>query len=87
MSALTCPNDHPAVIRNDPKGMGHIAQCDTCGWAAPFVVARERAVYEPDPDHELGHNDDPHRKQLPPAHDQDEEGTAAPAARRRADRS
>lgn len=83
---LTCPNDHGAVIRNDPKSHGMIAQCDVCGWSAPFAVAREAGRYEPDHDREIGHNDDAQRRQLPPAGDQDEQGTASTASRRRADR-
>lgn len=86
MSTLTCPNDHPAVVRNDPKSTGMIAQCDICGWSAPFAVARERARYEADDEREIGHNTDAARRQLPPAQDQDEEGTPTPA-RRRAERS
>lgn len=72
---LTCPNGHAAVIREDPKSDGRLGQCDTCGWSAPFIVARETADYQPDAERELGHNDDARTKQLPP-----------PAARRRADR-
>lgn len=58
-----------------------IAQCDVCGWSAPFAVARERARYEADEDREIGHNDDAERKQLPA-----EAGQGASGTRRRADR-
>jgi predicted RNA-binding Zn-ribbon protein involved in translation (DUF1610 family) len=53
MANLTCPNGHNAVIRNDPKTTGFMAQCDTCGWTARKVVARETAVFEDDHGHEL----------------------------------
>lgn len=41
MARLDCPNGHAAVIRQDPNTRGYMAQCDVCGWTAPFVVARD----------------------------------------------
>lgn len=83
---LDCPNGHPAVVRNDPKSTGHVAMCDVCGWSAPFAVARDAGRWEPDHEREIGHNDDPQRRQLPPGQDEEEEAAPAPVARRRADR-
>lgn len=66
MASLKCPNGHNAVIRHDPESTGMVAQCDMCGWSAPFAVVRERARYEADEEREIGHNDDPQRRELPP---------------------
>jgi hypothetical protein len=45
---LKCPHGHLAVVRNDPDTSGYLAQCDTCGWSAPKLVAREGARFETD---------------------------------------
>lgn len=35
---LTCPQGHPAVVRNDPESTGQLAMCDICGWTANKVA-------------------------------------------------
>lgn len=50
---LVCPHGHAAVIRNDPESMGLIGQCDTCGWTASYMVAREEAIYRETENHQL----------------------------------
>lgn len=92
MTQKLCPQGHRHVIRNDPDSEGFLAQCDTCGWSAPFVVIRDEAEFverpdEPDRDRErlAEENRTRERAQLPrPTYsEQDQQRFAADEQTRR----
>lgn len=67
---LRCPNNHLAVVREDPDSTHQRAMCDFCGWSAAFAVSRDDADYRPNGNAqqlEQAQDEEQTRRQLQPA--------------------